>query len=367
VAHPQTREVVAEDEFNGWLRASETVDVRARVRGHIAKVHFKDGDFVQAGDPLFDLDPSPFEIAKLQAEAKKKVYEAQKLAADKTVERNTKLAASAVVSQQELDESIATAASFTSQIAAAEQEIQQHKLDLEYAHIRAPISGKTSRALLTEGNLVNAGGSDPLLTTIVAVDPIYVYFNVDERSLQRYRANRKEQAANAEGTPLRDLKVPFTFGLDSDEGYPHQGTLDFADNRIDPTTGTIEVRGTVDNKDGFFIPGSRVRVRVPEPQSKNAMLVPDVAVNTDQDKKYVLVLADKDGEKNVVQRCDVTLGRLLDDGMRIVVRAEPELSPTDWIIVEGVQRARLNYPVEPIKPESPATSASTTPSSSSES
>ncbi|MBL8849734.1 MAG: hypothetical protein JNG89_08620, partial [Planctomycetaceae bacterium] len=191
-------------------------------------------------------------------------------------------------------------------------------------------------------------GSDPLLTTIVAVDPIRVYFAVDERALLEYRQKRRPGSENAaEGNPLKESQVPFEFRLETDDTFVNKGVLDFADNRIDPQTGTIEVRGESANADGMFLPGARVRVRVPVSDAYNAMLVPDSAILSDQDKKYLLCL----NAENVVVRRDVKLGRLLDDGMRVILPgAEPEqnIALTDWLIVNGLQRARINYPVQPM-------------------
>ena len=207
--------------------------------------------------------------------------------------------------------------------------------------------------MLTEGNLVNAGGSDPLLTTIVALDPVYVYFSVDERSLQRYMRARQAAGTDQTPTPLREQEVPIRFGLDSDDGYPHEGLLDFADNRVDSETGTIQLRGVAENKNGLLVPGSRVQVRVPVSNPKMETLVPDTAILSDQDKRYVLIVDDK----KVVLRRDIGLGRLLDDGMRVVLpvqEGQAALQPGEWIIVEGLQRARIDYPVQPIEqPASP--------------
>ena len=192
---------------------------------------------------------------------------------------------------------------------------------------------------------MNAGGSDPLLTTIVAIDPIFAYFNVDERSLQNYQKTSAGSPDASAEKPARGQKIPFHFGLDSDEGFPHEGVVDYADNTVDSATGTIEVRGTVSNPQGQFTPGSRIRVRVPVSQPYQAILVPDIAVNTEQDQKYLLVVDDK----KEVKRRNIRPGRLLDDGMRVVVSATPELTESDWVIVEGMQRTRLNYPVEPVE------------------
>ena len=217
-------------------------------------------------------------------------------------------------------------------------------MDVEYARITAPIGGRVSRAQLTAGNLVTAGGTDPVLTTIVSIDPIFLYFNIDERSLQRYQKTNQERARQK--TNVKEAKFPFSFGLDSDEGFPNKGVLDFANNRVDNATGTIQVRGVVANPQGRFVPGSRVQVRIPFDDAYQATLVPDTAVLTDQDKKYLFLINDQ----NVVFRRDIKHGRLLEDGMRVVSAADKgqEIKPNDWVIVNGLQRARINNPVEPM-------------------
>jgi RND family efflux transporter MFP subunit len=180
----------------------------------------------------------------------------------------------------------------------------------------------------------------------VALEPVHVYFSVDERTVQETLGARQPAAADSP-VALRERKIPFRFGLDSDDGFPHEGTLDFADNQIDPETGTIELRGVVDNKQGRFVPGSRVRVRVPVGEPYSAVLVPDTAILSDQDKRYLLVV----GDKNIVARRDITPGKLLDDGMRVILpRASDDTGITtdDRIIVLGLQRARINYPVDPV-------------------
>jgi multidrug efflux system membrane fusion protein len=235
------------------------------------------------------------------------------------------------------------------QVTSGEEEIKRRELDMTYSKITAPISGKIGRAMLTEGNLVNAGGSDPLMTTIVAIDPIQVYFSVDERSLQEYR-ERNKRTKEEQLKPLEDARIPFEFGLETDRGFPHKGILDFADNRIDAGTGTIPVRGKAENAEGQFVPGGRVRVRVAVSEPYQALLIPDTAILSDQDKKYVLCT----NEKNVVVRRDIRPGKLLPDGMRVVLPSEEKdsgLRPEDWVITLGLQRARVNYPIEPMDAE----------------
>lgn len=347
VSHPTFSQVTDEDSYTGWLKPQAKVDVRARVRGHIQKVYFHDGDMVKKDELLFELDPRPFQAQIDQGLAKAKAIEAEKTSLEKDVARYQLLIKTRAVSQQDLDKAIADVGYATAQIDAAMEEVRARRLDLEFSRITAPIAGQIGRAMLTEGNLVNAGGSDPILATIVAVNPISLYFSVDEPALQKFlKAERadKDKDGGADKTPLRERKLQIRFGLETDEGYPHTATLDFANNEIDSETGTIEVRAEVDNPKGEFAPGYRVRVRVPVGQPKDVVLVPETAINTDQDKKFLLVV---DG-KGTVKRCDVKLGRLLDDGLQVVSSSNPPLAKDTQIIVEGMQRARLNYPVEPI-------------------
>ncbi len=354
VAYPVERQLTDEDDFNGWLQASEVVELRARVRGHIQKIHFQDGDLVERDQLLFELDPRPFQAQVDQAKAQSNSLDSQKIAADKEVARTEALVEKNAASVQSLEKAVADAGTFDAQILAKKEEIKQYQLDLEFSRITAPIAGRISRAMLTEGNLVNAGGSDPVLTTIVALTPVYVYFSVDERTLQRYMRSQPEETPDAP-VVLRQRNIPFRFGLDSDSGFPHAGTLDFAENRIDQTTGTVQVRGVVDNKQGLFVPGSRVRVRVPVSDPYSAVLVPDTAILADQDQRYVLVLDDE----NMVTRRNITPGKLLDDAMRVILPGkndEKGLTTKDRIIVLGLQRARLNEPVTPIEESAGTTS-----------
>lgn len=347
VQHPEQREIVDYSEYNGWTDASKTVEVRSRVRGYIHEVAFTDGQMVEEGQLLFQLDPRPFETEIASAEQQIEVDQANLDFAQADEERNQELFDKKVVTKADLQQKIAARKSWEAKVAASKEALKRTKLDLEYSRITAPIKGKISRAQLTVGNLVNAGGSDPLLTTIVALDPIYAYFFVDERALLEYRQrNGTVQKRNHE-KPLKEADIPFDFALETDQGFPNHGVLDFADNRIDAKTGTIEVRGTVENSDGQFLPGSRIRVRIPVSEKYMAMLVPDTAILSDQDKRYILCL----NKENVVIRRDVSLGRLLEDGQRVIrpVKADDDFVTTDeWVVVLGLQRARLNYPVAPM-------------------
>jgi RND family efflux transporter MFP subunit len=319
------------------------------VSGYITKVYFKDGEMVEEGKtPLFDIDPDPFRAQLAQIEAQRAALVAQQVAAANVVKRNQELIKTNAVSQQELEKSIADENSFESQIKAKDADADRVKLDLKYAKIIAPLTGKVGKANYFEGAMVTTVGNPPVLTTIVTVTPVYVDFNVDERAIQRYQQSALGKSESAK--PFRERNYIFHFGLDTEKGYPHEAHLVFADIKYAEGTGTVLVRGETDNKDSLFVPGSRVRVRLPTSDKYSATIVPDDAVCTDQGKKYLLVVG---ADKNV-KRVNVELGRLLDDGMRVITSATPELKPDTFVISEGMERARLNYPVEPIEEKSAA-------------
>lgn len=366
---PTARELTEFAEYNGWIDASKTVEIRARVRGHIQKVNFTDGQIVTADTVLFELDPRPFQSDIERAGEQLKIFKAQHVAAEKDAVRLRELLGKGGASQAQVEKSEADAQSLAAQISGAEEEIRRRELELSYSKITAEIDGRVGRAMLQEGNLVNAGGSDPLLTTVVATNPVRVYFNVDERILLQYARNMGAEGKNPTEmmAKLKDVESPFTFSLDGETDFSHQGTLRFGDNRIDPTTGTLQIYGDVDNKGGKLLPGGRVRARVPVGKAYHALLVPETAILADQDKRYVLI-ADKD---NVVRRRNVVLGRLTDDGLR-AIRPEGGVDekdpPAAWnVLVDNLQRARLNYPIDPQKlavaasaPSTPTTSTPTT-------
>lgn len=355
VMHPAQRELTDHEEFNGWMAADKSVEVRSRVRGHIMKVNFTDGQYVKKGDLLFELDPRPYEAEIGKASDSLKVFQAQKTAADKEESRLRLLQTKGGASVQQVEKAEADSLALAAQISATQNEIDRAKLDLEYSRITADIDGRVGKAELNEGNLVNAGGSDPLLTTIVSVDPVRIFFNVDERSMLRYA-----KGIGASGGSLTDLlanlkdqQAKFMFALDGETGFTHEATLRFGDNRVDPSTGTVQLYGVVPNDKGMFVPGSRVRVRLTIGKPYTAMLVPDTAILSDQDQRYVLIVED-----GTVKRRNVALGAVTDDGLRVIRPADTLATgeePAKWqVIVDNLQRARLNYPVEIVAPNSAA-------------
>jgi RND family efflux transporter MFP subunit len=353
VMHPVSREITNVVEFNGWMQPDKIQEVRSRVRGHIKSVKFTNGQIVNKGDALFEIDPRPFQAELDAATANIKAADANLELATKEYARYAGLARTGAATKEDLEVWTAKQHVAAAEKTKAESAKERAGLELEYAHITADITGRIGKAELTEGNLVNAGGSDPLLTTIVSTDPIRVYFNVDERSLQQYARN-----ANASGRNVTELlaalkkeKIDFTFTLEGEGDFKHKGQLAFSDNRIDPDTGTIQLYGTVPNKDGFYVAGARVRVRVPVGKPYRALLVPDTAILSDQSQRYILIADDK----NIVERRTVTLGILTDDGLRAIQPADTlaqSEKPEDWwVIVDNLQRARLNYPIDPLKPD----------------
>jgi membrane fusion protein, multidrug efflux system len=355
VARPEARELTDYAEFNGKMEANETVEVRSRVRGHIVKINFTDGQVVEKGRTLFVLDPRDFDAQIGRAKDRVDVIKAQQEVALKELARQRFLLTTRSTSIQEAEKAEADAKSLGSQVSEAQNEVKRAELQKEYSEVKAEIDGRIGKAQLGEGNLVNAGGSDPLLTTIVGIDPIRIVFNIDERSLYRFAKSRGVEGKGLDDllAKLKDVQAPFEFGLDSEKGFPHKATLAFADNRIDPDTGTLQFYGLLENKDGTFLPGSRVRVRLTVGKPYQALLVPETCILADQDKRYVLVVVEKDG-KSIAERRNVTLGVLSDDARRAVQPADalPEgEKPADWwVITDNLQRVRINYPVEPQKP-----------------
>jgi RND family efflux transporter MFP subunit len=329
-------------EFTGRTTAIESVEVRARVSGYITKVGFQDGAMVKQGDVLFEIDPREYDAAVLRSEGDVARLRAQLARAESEVNRNQALRPSGAASARELEKAIAEKGSAEGELKAKLAELEVAKLNVEFSRVTAPISGRASRVEVTVGNLVVVGPSGgPLLTTIVSVDPIYVDFDADERSVVRVRKAAIARGAPAEPEKIRDVKTPVQIGLADENDFPHRGVITFLDNQVDPSTGTIRVRAVLDNPNKLLAPGFFVRVRVPVSDPKPGLLVTDRAVGTDQDRKYVLVVNDK----NVVEYRPVKLGSI-QNGLRSVTEG---ITAQDWIVVNGIQRARPGTTVAPQK------------------
>jgi len=342
------RSVVDYEEFTGRMAAVESVDVRARVRGYLKSVNFTDGQEVKAGMLLFEIDPRTFEAELKAAEGQKAQWIAKREKAKADVSRYESLVPTGAASAQDLDRSRAEEGEAVAAIQSSDAAIERAKLDLEFSKITAPIDGQAGRAMITKGNLVEGGpGQDAQLTTIESIDPIYVYFDVDERTAVEFRERHLAEVPERNSLPsIKDLKIPIFLGLASEDGFPHEGVIDFANNQVDPNTGTIQVRGRLDNSKRMFKPGMFARVRIPFSDPYNALLVSDLAIGTDQGQKYVLAVNDQ----SIVERRFVKPGALQDDGLRVITGG---LKSGEWVVVNGLQRARSGKPVTPQKAEMP--------------
>jgi multidrug efflux system membrane fusion protein len=326
VATVVVKEVRPWDEFTGHIEAVETVELRPRVSGYIDSVNYVEGGEVQKGDVLFVIDQRTYRAELARAEAELARATTQANLARSEVVRAKKLADARAISTEELDQRNSALAQAEANIQAARSDVDVAKLDLEFTEVRAPISGRAGRALVTPGNLVSTQPNATVLTTIVSLDPVYVYFEGDERSYLRYNA----MSRTGERASSRDVRNPVRVGLSSDTGYPHAGEMVFMDNQVNPDTGTIRARAVLPNPDRIFTPGLFARVQLAGSDSFRAMLIDDKAVLTDQDRKYVYVV----GADGSAQRRDVQLGRMID-GLRVVAAG---LEPDDRVIVHGVQK-----------------------------
>jgi RND family efflux transporter MFP subunit len=337
VAKPVVREVLDYDQYTGKLAAVEEVEIRSRVKGYLDTIGFTDGDEVKKGQVLFQIDPRPFDAAVKMAQGQLDQVKARRSRADSDVKRYKDLVPKGAAPQQDLDKAIAEFGEAEAGISAAEAEVERAKLEQAYAKIEAPIDGLTSKSQLRVGSLVGAAsGGEELLTTLVRVDPIHVYFDVDQRALQHYRSEAiKRRAASGQPEPktARELNIRFQFGLAGDEGFPNEGVIDFVDNKVNPTSGTMSVRGEAKNAERRFRPGFFARVRVAAGDNYKAVLVSERAIGTQQGQKYVLVVDDKD---TVVFR-PVQLGAPQSDGLRV---SRSGLKADERVVVNGIQRAR---------------------------
>jgi RND family efflux transporter MFP subunit len=329
VAPVAQREVAEWDEFTGRLQAVDQVEIRPRVSGYITRVTFDEGKEVRKGEVLFEIDPRPYQAELARAEAElERARSAATLAAN-DVERAGKLVKVQAISREEYDSRTSAEAQGGATVRAAEAAVRTARLNLEWTRVRSPIAGRVSNALVTPGNLVQAGPPEAtLLTTVVSMDPMYLYFDSDEQTYLRYAA-----LARSTGTNWRNARLPVYLGLGNETGYPHEGRLDFVDNQVDPNTGTIRTRAVFSNRSRALTPGLFARVKLVGGQKTNVLLVRDAAIGTDQDRKFVLVL----GKGDTLAYRPIVPGRLTDDGLRVVTSG---LTPDDRVVVNGLMRVR---------------------------
>ena len=314
------------DSFNGRIEAVESVQLRPRVSGYIDKVNYTDGQEVKKGEVLFTIDDRTYRAALEQAQANLARAKTQASLAQSEANRTDKLINTHLVSREEWEQRRSAAVQAQADIRAAQAAVDAAQLNLDFTKVTAPIDGRASRALITSGNLVTAGDTASVLTTLVSQKTVYVYFDVDESTYLHYQ----NLARSGQGASSNHTALPVEIGLTGEEGYPHLGKGDFLDNQLTPSTGTIRMRALLDNSQRQFTPGLFARVRLPGSAEFKATLIDDKAVLTDQDRKYVYIV-DKEGK---AQRRDITPGRLAD-GLRIVRQG---LNPGDKVIVEGLQK-----------------------------
>jgi multidrug efflux system membrane fusion protein len=310
-------------EFSGRLQAPNTVELRPRVSGYIDRVAFTDGARVKKGQLLFQIDPRPFqaEVERLVAERTRSVSDLELAKANRA--RAERLISAHAISREEYERQVAAEASAQGALGSIDASLQEARLNREFTEVRAPIDGHVSRAIITAGNLVTSAS---LLTTLVSDDPVYVYFDTDEQTYLRYaKAKRTQANANAGAS---DIYI----GLVDEDGYPHPGQLDFIDNQVDATTGTIRARAALPNPDGRYTPGLFARVRLIGGEDRDSVLIEDRAVGTDLSKKFVLTLT----KDNHIEYRLVELGPEIN-GLRVVTQG---LAPNELIVVNGLQHVR---------------------------
>lgn len=322
VATPLQREITEWDEYIGRFEASRSVELRPRVSGQVTAVHFQDGQFVRQGQPLFTIDPRPYQAALAEAQAGVATARSDLTLARSDLDRALRLVADDAVAKSEIDALRARVTAANAGLAAAQARVRSRSLDMEFTIVRAPISGRVSDRRVDPGNLVAAGDGPAatLLTTIVATDPLYFTFDGSEGLFLK---SKREGMGNGAAVQIR---------LQDETDYKWNGALDFTDNGLDPASGTIRARALVRNPDNFLTPGMFGNMRLASGGTEKALLVPDTAVQTDQTRKLLLVVA-KDG---TVSAKEVALGPVIDGGLRVI---RGGLATGDRVVIEGTQMA----------------------------
>lgn len=350
VSQPVKKNVQEWDEYSGRFAAVEEVEIRARVSGYLTAVNFNDGQIVFKGDPLFVIDPRPYQAAVDIARASVAQAQSSVQLAQRELDRARDLRQTQAVSQALLDTRSQQLQNAQAQLLGAQAQVRAAELDLEFTAVKAPVTGRVSNHRVSVGNLVSGGSAQStLLTTIVSLDPIRFYFDADQASYLRYtRLSR-----SGERTSSRDKPNPVVLALPDEQGFPHQGHIDFVDNQIDDGTGTIRARAVFDNPDMLLTPGLFGRLRLVGRPSYDGLLLPDAAIGTDQSRRFVYVV---DQDNKVTYR-GVTTGPLID-GLRVIREG---LTETDKVIIAGLQRARPGVAVTPVEQPIQAAAGGTNP------
>ena len=326
VATPIRKEVVEWDEYTGRTEAVESVDVRPRVSGYIDQIRFKDGQLVKPGDVLFVIDQRPYQHVLDQDKATLQKADAQRQLKVANFARAQRLFQNKVTAKEEYDTSVAQRNEAEAQFAEAQAAVNSAQLNMDFTEVKSPIEGRISRQLVTRGNLVQADST--VLTKVVSVHPIYAYFNIDERTAQKYY----HQIQGGQLQDPRASAMPVYLQLEGETGFPHEGVIDFLDNTYNASTGTLQIRGRLQNADASLYPNAFVRIRIAGTPKHEAVLITDRAVASDQGQKFALVVDDND----VVQVRPVELGPIVD-GLRVVRKG---LGLGDRVIINGLVNAR---------------------------
>ncbi|MEN3975791.1 efflux RND transporter periplasmic adaptor subunit [Emcibacter sp. SYSU 3D8] len=336
VAKPLVRETVEWDEYTGRFQATEDVDVRARVSGYLSSINFADGETVKKGALLFVIDQRPFRIAVDRAQAELVSAKSQLDLAGRDLERAEALFSRGNISERVLDERRQAKRSGEAAVTVAESAVRDARLNLEFTEVRAPVAGRVSRYQVSVGNLISGGTAEStLLTTIVSLDPIHFYFDADEAAYLKYTRLSSEGSRPSS----RDAPNEVAVALQDEDGFPHKGHMDFVDNRVDRSTGTVQARAVFANPDNVLLPGMFGRLKLIGSGRYNAVLLPDSSIGSDQSRKFVYVVA----RDNTVAYRPVELGPL-SDGLRIV---RSGVGKDDLVIVSGLQRTRPGGKVTP--------------------
>lgn len=345
VAKPTVGKVADFVEFTGTTEAFASVDIRARVKGFLKKIHFTDGAFVKEGDLLFEIEPDLFiaEVDRGKAALAAGQAHLEKAKADLAIKQE--MAAGNAASKLDVIQAEADVATATAEVTAADALLQQANINLGYTKIYAPIAGKIDRSRVDVGNLVGSDGNT-LLASIVQSNPIYVYFDIDEPTLQKFM-DRLRKESGGKPVNINKNELPMTMALGNSPDFEFKGFLDYVDNKVDTASGTIRIRGVIPNPDYTLVPGFFARVRVPDGNPYDATLVPERAIGVDQGRKYVLVVNDKNVVENRVVETGSAHGR-----MRVVTKG---VSPGEWVITEGILRTRPGATVAPQPESAPST------------
>ena len=336
VSLPLVRNVTDFNAFTGRTAAVDSVQVRARVWGYLKKINFKEGDLVKKDDVLFEIDPQTYQTVVDQTKARVALAEAQQNLSDTLANRNKALRLKNAVSEEDFEKTEADRATAAAAVNSSKADLKRAQLDLDFTQVKAPVSGRVGRAMASVGNLIQSGEmGGTVLTSIVSVDPMWAYFDVDDLTFLRVKQLFREGKAQSVSNTLPSVFL----GLANEDGCPHDGKIDFVDNQVDPGTGTLRMRGVFANQDGALTPGLFARIRVPVGDPHKALLITDRAVDTDQGQKVVYVV----GKDNVVDKRLVQLGGL-HEGLREV---KAGVQPGELVIVDGIQFVRGGVTVEP--------------------